>query len=286
VVDVASVPHLAHPQHILSIALAWDTAGLRFQQPYAGVLQSIYCFLPEEECFSPEPGWDVARIVRGYEKQVLHEGNNEIAVSVHFDGVGWISRRGIEEEEVILVETVETIYLQTIRNDFIEHRDNISLVHDIGMSIVQRIDSLFTEQRADIADMDLIRDIMVTRGYDRTILAYRDILNGDYISDPELKLMVARHTALFEGHADVKREWDNQWDITARPYIYKHGLFSHPPISKTAGPPKSYTLYRDPEFRTILWDRRMFAYDVTYITPALLESADAIIGRIDELLNK
>ncbi len=178
----------------------------------------------------------------------------------------------------------ETIYLQTIRDDFIDHRENISLVNDIGMNIVQRIDSLFTEQRADTSDTDLIRGIMVTRGYDRSILAYRDILNGDYVSDPELKLMIARHAALFEGYADVKQEWDNQWDVTARPYIYNHGLFSHPPISKSDRPSKSYTLHRDPEFRTILWDRRMFAYDVAYITPALLESADAVIKRIDEII--
>ncbi len=191
---------------------------------------------------------------------------------------------GQDTDSITNINEPETIYLQTIRDDFIDHRENISLVHDIGMNIVQRIDSLFTEQRADTADTDLIRGIMVTRGYDRTILAYRDILNGDYISDPELKLIIARHAALFEGYADVKREWDNQWDVTARPYIYKHGLFSHPPISKTADPPKSYTLYRDPEFRTILWDRRMFAYDVTFITPALLESIDEVIKRIEKIM--
>ena len=178
----------------------------------------------------------------------------------------------------------ETIYLQTIHEDFIAHRENISLIYDIGMNIVARIDSLFTEQRADTANTDLIRGIMVTRGYDRTILAYRDILNGDYISDSKLKLMIARHAALFEGYADVKREWDNQWDITARPVLYKHGLLSHPRMHSTAEPDKSYGLYRDPEFRSVLWDRRMFAYDVSYITPALLESANEIIKRIDELL--
>ena len=189
----------------------------------------------------------------------------------------------VSAQEVDISET-EQIYLQTIRDDFTAHRKNVSLIHDIGMNIVQRIDSLFTEQRADTANTDLIRGIMVTRGYDRTILAYRDILNGDYISDPELKLMIARHTALFEGYANVKREWDNQWDITARPVLYKHGLLSHPRMHSAAEPEKSYELYRDPEFRSVLWDRRMFAYDVSYITPALLESADEIVKRIDELL--
>jgi hypothetical protein len=98
--------------------------------------------------------------------------------------------------------------------------------------------------------------------------------------------MIARHTALLEGYADAKREWDNQWDVTARPYINKHGLFSHPPFSKTTEPPKNYTLYRDPEFRTVLWDRRMFAYDVTYITPVLLESINTVIRRMEVLLGE
>ena len=178
----------------------------------------------------------------------------------------------------------ETLYLSAIQDDFIAHRENVSLIYDIGMNIVARIDSLFAEQRADTANTELIRGIMVTRGYDRTILAYRDILNGDYISDPELKLMIARHAALFEGYAVVKRQWDNQWDITARPYIYKHGLFSNPGRFASGDEEKQHNLYRDPEFRTSLWDRRMFAYDVTHITPALLESAGAIIRRIDELL--
>jgi hypothetical protein len=183
------------------------------------------------------------------------------------------------------IDEIEIAYLSAIREDFIRHKENVSLLYNIGMGIVQRIDSLFSEQRADTANTELLRGIMVTRQYDRTILAYRNILNGSYISDPALKLKIARHAALFEGFAEAKREWDNQWDITARPYIYKHGLFSHPGMFGSREEEKRYELYRDPEFRTVLWDRRMFAYDVTYITPALLESADAIIDRIDELLN-
>jgi hypothetical protein len=183
---------------------------------------------------------------------------------------------GQEEQE-------EMVYIKTIREDFTRHLHNVSLVYDIGMSIVQRIDSLFSGQRTDTANMDLIRGIMVTRQYDRTILAYKDILNSSYIADPVLKLQIARHVALFEGYSKAKREWDNQWDITARPFIYKHGLFSQPGMFGFQEGEKRYNLYHDPEFRTILWDRRMFAWDLTYTTPALLESANAIIARIDEL---
>ena len=212
----------------------------------------------------------------------------------HLKVLGWmiaitvLSCNPVHAQEagtVVTPDKTENFYLSAIRDDFISHRENVSLIYDIGMTIVQRIDSLFTGQRADTANTDLVRGIMVTRQYDQTILAYRDILNGGYISDPQLKLQIARHTALFQGYADAKREWDNQWDITARPFIYKHGLFNHPPVSRTSEPEKRYNLYRDPEFRTVLWDRRMFAYDVTYITTALLGSADAIIERIDELLN-
>jgi len=185
----------------------------------------------------------------------------------------------------VVIDETEMIYLSAIREDFVNHRDNVTLLYDIGMTIVQRIDSLFTGQRADTANTDLVKGIMVTRQYDRTIMAYRDILNGSYISDPQLKLKIARHVARFQGFADAKRGWDNQWDIIARPFIYKHGMFSHPRLFRASETEKRYNLYRDPEFRTVLWDRRMFAYDVSYITPALLESADAIIERIDELLN-
>lgn len=193
--------------------------------------------------------------------------------------------RKIEPATTGKVEETERFFLSAIRDDFEDHKMNVTLIYNIGMNIVQNIDSLFTEQRADTADTELLRDIMmVTRQYNRTVLAYRDILNGSYISNPELKLMIARHTALFEGFVDAKREWDNQWDMTARPYIYKHGLFNNPRMHKTTESKKRYNLYRDPEFRTVLWDRRMFAYDVTYITPMLLESAKAIIDHIDQIL--
>jgi hypothetical protein len=191
---------------------------------------------------------------------------------------------GQEIDVAVTMGDNERTYLSAIRHDFAEHRENVSLLYTIGMDIVQRIDSLFAGQRADTANTELLRGIMVTRQYDRTVLAYRDILNGSYISDPALKLLIARHTARFEGYAAAKREWDNQWDSTARPVIYKHGLFSYPAMASSREVEKRYDLYRDPEFRTVLWDRRMFAFDVSYITPALLQSADAIIARIDELL--
>jgi hypothetical protein len=104
----------------------------------------------------------------------------------------------------------ERTYLSAIRHDFVEHRENVSLLYNLGMHTVQRIDSLFTEQRADTANSELLRGIMVTRQYDRTVLAYRGILNGSYVSDPLLKLLIARHAARFEGYADAKRSSSRQ----------------------------------------------------------------------------
>jgi hypothetical protein len=190
----------------------------------------------------------------------------------------------LAQESTLEMKPEEQFYLHAIREDFVRHKENITLIHTIGIHIYQRIDSLFAGQRTDTANADLIRGVMVTRQFDRTIMAYKNILNENYIRDPELKLMIARHTALFQGYAEAKRGWDNQWDISARPFIYKHGLLSHPQMFASGEEKKQYNLYRDPEFRTVLWDRRMFAYDVTYSTPALLESADAIVARIDKLL--
>lgn len=69
---------------------------------------------------------------------------------------------------------------------------------------------------------------MNTRAYTLTILAYKNILNGDYVEDHELKIKIARHVVQFEALTMSKRSWDAQWDITARPYLYKNGLSSKP----------------------------------------------------------
>lgn len=172
----------------------------------------------------------------------------------------------------------ETLYLTQIRSDFLQHKHNVTVVGSIGGGIVARIDSLFSGSRPDTTNADLIEQIMITQAYDMTILAYKDILNGRYVGDARLKLAIARHVAWFEGIAASKRHWDNQWDETARPYIYNNGLFK----SRKA----RYNLIADPVFRSVLFDRRMFAHDAEAVTPRILASADSIIGAIDLLLKK
>lgn len=176
--------------------------------------------------------------------------------------------------------TKNTLYLNSIKEDFLKHRLDVITIYDINKKIVLNIDSLFTGSRKDTFNTNLTKGIMNTRAYTLTILAYKNILNGDYVEDNELKIKIARHVAQFEGLAMSKRSWDAQWDMTARPYLYKNGLSSKPE-NKT----RRNNLISDPEFRAVLWDRRMFAHDVEIWTPRILNSADSIITTIDRLLN-
>ncbi|MGC1206235.1 MAG: hypothetical protein WA839_15300 [Flavobacteriaceae bacterium] len=171
----------------------------------------------------------------------------------------------------------EFIYLTEIRKDFIKHKTDVENIHKINSGIVKRIDSLLNGQRKDTLNSDLVKGIMYTVPYDLTILAYRDILNGYYINDANLKLKIATHIAKFEGMAQSKRGWDQQWDDTARPYLYNNGLLTSN---------KKNNLISDPVFLSVLFDRRMFAHDVEYITPSIIKSSDSVILTIDELLKR
>lgn len=165
-----------------------------------------------------------------------------------------------------------------IRNDFIKHKEDVTTIYTIAGSIVKRIDSLLNGLIKNASNADLIKGIMTTRAYDMTLLAYKDILNGNYISNADVKLKIARHVAWFEGIAASKRHWDEQWDQTARPYLYNNGLFK--------SGENQYNLIADPVFRSVLFDRRMFAHDVEIYTPQILASADTVIAAIDVLLKK
>jgi len=171
-----------------------------------------------------------------------------------------------------------TFYLHQIEEDFRQHREDVQTIYNINKNIVLRIDSLFEGTRIDSTNADLVKGIMNTRAYTMTIMAYKDILNGKYLDDHSLKIKIARHVATFEGMAQSKRAWDAQWDVTARPYLYRHGL-----ASKNSLTPGKINLISDPEFRAILWDRRMFAHDVEIWSPRILGSADSILALIDSI---
>lgn len=172
----------------------------------------------------------------------------------------------------------EMFYLSQIRNDFMKHKEDVATIYSIAGSIVKRIDSLLNGTIKNVSNADLIKGIMTTRAYNTTILAYKDILNGNYISNADLKLKIARHVAWFEGVTLSKRHWDEQWDQVARPYLYNNGLFK--------SGENQYNLIADPVLRSVLFDRRMFAHDVEIYTPQILASADSVIAAIDVLLKK
>lgn len=172
----------------------------------------------------------------------------------------------------------ERIYLKRIQEDFIKHKEDLTIILATNRKIVARIDSLLNGLIKEPGNTNLTKDIMNTRAYDLSIVAYKDILNGNYIHDAGLKLKIATHVAMFEGFAQSKRSWDYQWDVTARPYLYDNGLLK--------SEDKRNNLISNPVIRSLLFDRRMFAYDVEKVTPIIMTSADSVITTIEELLRK
>jgi hypothetical protein len=171
----------------------------------------------------------------------------------------------------------ELMYLQQMRSDFVDHVKDVQTIFTINQGIFARIDSLLNHQTADTADAAFVRGTMNTRAYNLTIDAYRDILSGTYVSDPLVKLRVARHVARFDGLARERVRWAEQWDQTARPYMYDKGLLANPTGSHVLA---------DPVFRSILLDRRNFARDVVSVTPGVLASADSVVAAIDAAIGK
>lgn len=210
-------------------------------------------------------------------KSIRHCQNRIVLISTSIIILFYLTSCTVTEKATAReINDDEQIYLRQIRNDFIQHKEDVTVIYNIGSRIVKRIDSLFNGLRKDTLNSNLINGIMTTRAYNTTILAYKDILNGDYIKDANLKLKIATHIARFEGLVQSKRSWDDQWDKTARPYIYNSGLFN--------SVDQKSNLISDPVFRSVLFDRRMFAHDVEIITPSILSSVDSVIASIDVLL--
>jgi len=182
-----------------------------------------------------------------------------------------------KKDESILNDN-ERIYLKGIQEDFVKHKEDLTIILATNRKIVARIDSLLNGLIKEPGNADLIKDIMNTRAYDLSIVAYKDVLNGNYIHDAGLKRKIATHVAMFEGFAQSKRSWDYQWDVTARPYLYDNGLLK--------SEDKGNDLISNPVIRSLLFDRRMFADDVEKVTPIIMTSADSVIITIEELLRK
>jgi len=79
----------AGPEAVLQLYLAWDTAGYRFSRDGHGrALYEMSCFLPNEDCFSPEPGWDFVLVVRGYSWKPTFVSSDSAVFAVVYDQVG------------------------------------------------------------------------------------------------------------------------------------------------------------------------------------------------------
>jgi len=77
------------PEAVLKLYLAWDTAGYRFSGDGHGrALYAMNCFLPEENCYSPEPGWDMVVVVHGYSWEPILVSGDSAMFAVTYDQIG------------------------------------------------------------------------------------------------------------------------------------------------------------------------------------------------------
>ncbi len=77
------------PEGVLQLYLAWDAAGYRFARDGHGrALNLMSCFLPEEDCYSPEPGWDMIVVVTGYFWESTFRSPDSAVFEVTYDQVG------------------------------------------------------------------------------------------------------------------------------------------------------------------------------------------------------
>jgi len=86
------------PEAVLQLYLAWDTAGYRFAGDGHGrALNLMSCFLPEEDCYSPEPGWDMIVVVTGYSWESTFRSPDSAVFAVTYEQVGRLPRSANED---------------------------------------------------------------------------------------------------------------------------------------------------------------------------------------------
>jgi hypothetical protein len=113
--DEAGRAMAAGPEDVVRLLLAWDTAGSRFEPEHSEALDRIYCYIPEENCMSEEPGWDVADVVRGYSIRSFLATPDSAVVEVSFDRLGYISLDGFVKDTVT---QVHTLWLKSLNGDW------------------------------------------------------------------------------------------------------------------------------------------------------------------------
>lgn len=76
------------PEDVVRLMLQWDTAGLRFEDPYEDLLTRLYCYIPEQNCRSDEPAWDFAVVVTGFTLDPVLETGDSAQFVATFDELG------------------------------------------------------------------------------------------------------------------------------------------------------------------------------------------------------
>lgn len=187
-------------------------------------------------------------------------------------GISYLLKKNADERQ-------ESVYLNQIKKDFLRHKKDLIAIDNYNKRMVTLIDSVLNVQPDSKPGTSFFGKIMNTQPYDQTVLAYKNILQDNTITNTDLKLKIATHLAQFEGLAKAKSESiDWQWDKTARPYLYNYGLGMKKNNHENP--------LADPVFRSVLFDRRMFAHDVVSFTPRMLSSLDSVVSTIDADLKK
>jgi hypothetical protein len=94
------------PTEILQLLLGWDTAGVRFEEGQMKALKKLYCYLPDEECMSEEPGWDMANVLVSYEITPILERQDSGVFEIAFDQIGSVDAGGFSTAIVSARDTV------------------------------------------------------------------------------------------------------------------------------------------------------------------------------------
>jgi hypothetical protein len=84
----------------------WDMAGVRFDSAYVEAVRQLYCFIPEEDCRSEEPGWDFANVVTSYEIKTVLQAEDSAIFEIAFQQVGRIDQDGFTRVDSTARDTV------------------------------------------------------------------------------------------------------------------------------------------------------------------------------------
>jgi hypothetical protein len=81
------------PLQVVALLAQWDSAETRFDNSgrvrpdVDSAYQSLVCWLPDTECTTDEPGWDMATFIRRYSIRLLWQRRDSAQVEVEYEVV-------------------------------------------------------------------------------------------------------------------------------------------------------------------------------------------------------